>query len=388
MEAPRHGVVRSAGARAAPGWPARWSRVTAIRPVLVARSVGRCDSLAADQSAEASWGLEAVADVTGPNRPVDVPAALRLASSLGVGVPDPGHGTAARWTVLATLGAADLTTARVVEPHLDALAILAEAGRPDLRPPGTTWGVYAAEQPGSRLRGHRDAAGCWQLVGTKPWCSLAGQLSRALITAGTGAGVQLFAIDLQHPRVHVPTGRWHARGLVDVPSGPVELDGVPAEPVGGPGWYSGRDGFAYGGMGVAACWYGAAVALARSMLDAATKREPDQVALLHLGSVDLELTRTRHALAEAAAAVDSGTVRGLGAARMAGQVRSIAAEAAESVLSRVGHALGPGPLTADAAHARRVADLTVYLRQHHAERDVARLGQHVLTAHAGGCSPW
>ena len=48
--------------------------------------------------------------------------------------------------------------------------------------------------------------------------------------------------------------------------------------------------------------------------------------------------------------------------------------AAERVLQRTGHALGPAPLTLDADHAASAADLTVYLRQHHAERDVARLG--------------
>ena len=52
--------------------------------------------------------------------------------------------------------------------------------------------------------------------------------------------------------------------------------------------------------------------------------------------------------------------------------------AAEEVLRRAGHALGPAPLALDEVHARRVADLAVYLRQHHAERDVARLGELVL----------
>jgi hypothetical protein len=43
-------------------------------------------------------------------------------------------------------------------------------------------------------------------------------------------------------------------------------------------------------------------------------------------------------------------------------------------MSRVGRALGAGPLCHDEAHARMVADLTVYLRQHHAERNLAELG--------------
>ena len=60
------------------------------------------------------------------------------------------------------------------------------------------------------------------------------------------------------------------------------------------------------------------------------------------------------------------------------RARSTVAAAAEEVLRRAGHALGPAPLALDEVHARRVADLTVYLRQHHAERDVARLGELVL----------
>ena len=59
-------------------------------------------------------------------------------------------------------------------------------------------------------------------------------------------------------------------------------------------------------------------------------------------------------------------------------MRQVVADAVEETLTRVGHNLGPGPLTGEEAHARRVADLTVYVRQHHAERDLARLGAHVL----------
>jgi hypothetical protein len=43
----------------------------------------------------------------------------------------------------------------------------------------------------------------------------------------------------------------------------------------------------------------------------------------------------------------------------------------------VGRALGAAPLGHDADHARNVADLTVYIRQHHAERDFEALGRAV-----------
>ena len=62
---------------------------------------------------------------------------------------------------------------------------------------------------------------------------------------------------------------------------------------------------------------------------------------------------------------------------LAARVRAVVAGAAQEVLTRVGHALGPGPLAYDAEHAARVADLTLYLRQHHAERDLALLGRSV-----------
>ena len=39
-------------------------------------------------------------------------------------------------------------------------------------------------------------------------------------------------------------------------------------------------------------------------------------------------------------------------------------------VSRTGRGLGPGPLCHDGGHAQRVADLTTYIRQSHAERDL------------------
>ena len=91
---------------------------------------------------------------------------------------------------------------------------------------------------------------------------------------------------------------WAARGLAQVRSTSLALDGVPAVQVGQPQWYLTRPGFAWGGVGVAAIWYGASVALARTLRAAATRREPDQVALLHLGAVDTALARARAVLVD------------------------------------------------------------------------------------------
>ncbi len=311
--------------------------------------------------------------------PGDVSAHLALARALTTAAPEPGGGsTRLRWELLASLGAADLSAARVVEAHLDAVAILAEADADhDLE--GTTWGVYAAEGPGVRLDAHEGV-----LTGTKPWCSLAGSLSHALVTAHTTDGRRLFAVDLHHPGVRADVGAWRARGLVDVPSGPVTFDSVPATAVGAAGWYLTRPGFAYGGLGVAAAWFGGAVGVARALLAAAERRPPDDVALWHLGRVDATVHRARCVLADAAAAVDAGDAHGSAGEVLALRARTVVADAAEVVLSCVGHALGPAPLALDAAHAGRVSDLTLYLRQHHAERDEVSLGRMLLA----GARPW
>jgi len=308
--------------------------------------------------------------------PSDVDGGLDLAARIGALKPAPGRGsTRDLWEALATIAAVDLGAVRAVEPHLDAVAILVQAGVPV--PPGPA-GVFAAEG-GEPLAAAETAEG-WMLDGTKPWCSLADRLDWALITATLDGGQrQLFLVDLHHPGVVVEPGRWVARGLTEVPSGPVQFTAVPAEPIGAPGWYLERPGFAWGGIGVAACWYGGAVGIGRTIHDAA-RTKPNPYLLMHLGAIDELLQSSRRALAEAATRIDAGDSDPL----LVKRVRATVARACEEIIDRAGHALGPAPLALDAAHAKRVADLALYVRQHHAERDQASLG----TAVAAGPLPW
>ena len=303
----------------------------------------------------------------------DITAALTLAVEVGETLPQPGNGqTLQRWAVLAALGRANLTAARVSEAHTDALAILAEAGRADV--PAGAWGVFAAEAPGQLLRAATDGDAT-VLSGIKPWCSLADVLDRALVTAQVDGGRRLFEIDLHHTGVRVEQSRgWVARGLRTVTSVPIHCEAVPATPVGDVDWYVTRDGFAWGGIGVAACWYGGALGVADRLYQVAARRRGELNAL-HVGTVDVALHAAAAALMTAAADVDSGNTRG---AVLAYRVRAVVADAAELVLRQAGHALGPGPLAFDAEHAARVADLELYVRQHHAERDLAALGALLL----------
>jgi alkylation response protein AidB-like acyl-CoA dehydrogenase len=315
-----------------------------------------------------------------------VSAALEFGKALGRIAPVPGDGsTADLWEALATIASVDLGAARAIEPHLDALAILKQAKRESTSTDAVNaaWGVFAAEGADDPLRAS-EHVGRWSLTGVKPWCSLADRLDRALVTAHLADGRRtLFAVELRKAGVSVSPGQWHARGLAEIPSGPVRFSKASAVPVGEPDWYLTRPGFAWGGIGVAACWYGGAVGLARALFDRAGE-SPDPLLAAHLGAVDEQLQSARRALAEAARLIDADT-SALDGPVLAKRVRATVVRACESVLQRVAHALGPAPLALNFDHAKRVADLELYIRQHHAERDDASLGT-ALAKNAS--SPW
>ncbi len=166
-----------------------------------------------------------------------------------------------------------------------------------------------------------------------------------------------------------------------IPSGSVQFTDVPAIAVGKPGGYLARPGFWHGGAGIAACWYGAAAALAAPLQRSPRVAGDGQTAAL-LGQVDMALQATAALIRELAAWIDampsqphqSDVIR----------VRSVVERSCTQVLDAVGRALGPAPMCLDAAHARRWSDLTVFIRQSHADRDWAELGRAVQTQEG----PW
>jgi alkylation response protein AidB-like acyl-CoA dehydrogenase len=312
-------------------------------------------------------------DLAGP--PAWRVTAAAFASAVESGrldLPAPGSGrTRERWAALAELAGEDLSLARLGEGHTDALAILAELA--DWPPAaGSRWGVWAAQPPGPGLEASRAARG-WRLTGTKQYCSGARICTHALVTAAAPDGIRLFAVatDTLTP---VP-GTWRATGMAGSDTLDVGFDDSPAEPVGPAGGYVARPGFAHGGVGVAACWYGGARTVGTVLLDAARRRDVGPHSRAQLGAVDVALTAARAALDRAAHEIDADPYDlGNEGTRRALRVRAQVESAATEVMDRVGRALGAGPLCRDEAHSRRVADLTVYLRQHHAERDLAELG--------------
>jgi hypothetical protein len=318
-------------------------------------------------------------------------AALEALCARGLDrVPLPGRGhTVERWSALAAVARCDLSLVKLYEGHTDALAILAELHASGLAARGQRWGVWAAEPPNRKVtaapqrnsarsdasgvsRGTAGTDATLRLEGVKPWCSGAGLLTHALVTASRYGEPVLAAVELAQPSVHVSDGGWNAVGMAATGTSEVCFDGALAVQVGEPGAYLARPGFWHGGAGIAACWYGCAVGIA-AVLRAHLVRRTEPHACAHLGAADAQLSAAGALLRETAAWIDR--YPRADAMRRAMCARLAIEEAATSVLAHATRALGPGPLCTDLHFARAAADLPVFLRQSHAERDAASLGE-------------
>jgi alkylation response protein AidB-like acyl-CoA dehydrogenase len=300
-------------------------------------------------------------------------------------LPLPGSGrTALRWRRLSELTEIDVVAGRLAEAHTDAVAILAELGGSAPRA-GELWGVWAAEATDAVVtaRGTGDAL---VLDGTKAWCSGAGLCTHALVTAHlTDERRGLFAVDLRDEAARPLEPSWRNAGMADTDTRSVQFTCAPAIPVGQPGDYLNRPGFWFGAIGVAACWLGGARAVAAPLYRRAAGGSASGHLLAHLGAVDAAITAAEATLAAAADHVDEDPGNASGRAELtARRARAVVEKAADETLGRTDRALGPGPLCLDEQHARAVADLTVYVRQSHAERDLAALGSLAAVGRADG----
>ncbi|MBK3819345.1 acyl-CoA dehydrogenase [Paraburkholderia aspalathi] len=309
--------------------------------------------------------------------------------------PLPGHGqTLVRWRTLAAVAACDLGLVKLFEGHTDALAILAELHGPAPLL-GSRWGVWAAEPPDARVKASNreartDDAGQLYLSGTKAWCSGAGVVSHALVTVWLDDEPVLAAVAMDHDSISIDTSKWQAIGMQATASADVTFDQTPATRVGAAHAYVRRPGFWHGGAGIAACWYGAATQIGRTLREASTQRA-DAHRLAHLGAVDVALAGAAAALRETAAHIDANPQAD--SQREVMRARLVVEEAATAVMCHATRTLGAGPLCRDARFARALADLPVFLRQSHAERDLVALGELTVKAKfdanaADGGAPW
>ncbi len=153
-----------------------------------------------------------------PGAPAEVADAFGAVTTELDDVPLPGSGrTWARLAFLARIAETSPALGRLVEGHLDAIAILAELETP--APPDARLGVWAAE-PGTFVSARRTPSG-WLLEGVKPYASGANELTHALITARDGDDRLLFLVPASAWTVR--PGTWQAVGMAGSDSPTVDV---------------------------------------------------------------------------------------------------------------------------------------------------------------------
>ena len=298
----------------------------------------------------------------------------------GLSLPPPGAGaTGTRHAALFEFGREDLSLARLAEAHTDALAILVEADA--VVPVGQLYGVWAADGPNSRVTIKRMPGGKIRIAGTKKYCSGARLLDAALVSAHSADcasaesdHVVLVNVPLSTPGLTIDASEWVAPAFSRTVTASVTFDNVElneTDIIGPAGWYLTRPGFWHGALGPAACWAGGAVGL----VDAArASRKSDPHARAQLGALEAAEWGLRALLAQAAKQIDADPLDTRDEARRrALMARHLIERMCTDVLDRFGRATGPQLLAFDGRIAQRHAELSLYIRQCHAERDLSTI---------------
>lgn len=293
-------------------------------------------------------------------------------------LPVPGAGaTTTRLATLAALAAADLQVGRMVEAHTDAVAILREADRPVAA--GALYGVWAAADPSLALTLEPTPPGSASapvLTGRKPFCTGGGMVDRALVTVRTDAGVVLLDIDARHHTIAYDTSAWLAPAFSATATALATFRSlpVPGGPVGPPGWYLDRVGFWHGACAPAACWAGGAIGLIDRTVERALPKAADPHRDAQIGRLTALRWQLAAVVGQAGQEIDAAPHDHLAALRRAHSLRHVVERAATEVVDVVGRALGPRALAHDPEIFERIAEIQLYVRQQHAERDLAALG--------------
>ncbi len=289
--------------------------------------------------------------------------------------------TRARFDLLSEVSRRSLVLGRLFEGHVDGVTIARDAG---VTPPSACAAVWASEHVLPPVTLARSGADGWVLDGVKPFCSGASLVSWALVTARHEGTVSLALVDLSAAGITVQEPEWVGAGMRAADTRSVRFDRTPVNAVvGDPGWYLARPGFWHGAVSVAASWFGGAQAL----LDAITVGVGDDPhALAHLGQAAAEVTAMASTLTVAAAEIDRTPNDARTAHHRALLVRAVVERGCRAVLEHTVLALGPAALALDPVVSQQVADLQVYIRQHHGGRDLEELGRsHLERAGATPC---
>jgi alkylation response protein AidB-like acyl-CoA dehydrogenase len=301
----------------------------------------------------------------------------RLLDDGRLSLPFPGDGdTARRHRELAQIGRDNLELGRLAEAHADALAILHEAGREPK--PRALYGVWASEAKA----GLKISEGA--ISGHKEFCTGAAIVDCALVTVMEPER-RLLEIDLRvgAERISFDASEWATDAFAETSTATTVFRDYPifeTNFVGPTGWYLERPGFWHGACGPASCWAGGA----EGLIDYALKhtRETNSHAVAHLGAMEAYRWQLRALVQIAGHQIDDDFENVQAARLRALSLRHLVEQSCTDTMLRFGRAFGPRPLAFDARIARRCHELSLYIRQSHAESDLEELGRKSLASTA------
>jgi hypothetical protein len=271
---------------------------------------------------------------------------------------------------LAELGRIDLALARLVEGHADAMRILDQAGTAPL---DGVYGVWASRSAGTGVRATQQPDG-WRLSGELRFASGIDLIDRALLPGWVDAHHLL--LDLPVDAVDADRETWQTSAMDASRSFTVRVDQLADRVVGPLDFYLTRPGFLVGGLEVAAVWAGGAASVLEQVSVGLRGFEPSAHQLRRLGVMEQAVWLAR-------TAVDATVVRlpGLDAAALARETaaaRTAVVTCCEQVVDEAERIVGPGGMSGNARLARTLADLAIFVRQHHVDLAHESAGRHAL----------
>ncbi len=291
------------------------------------------------------------------------------------------------WLLRAT-AALDLSLARLLEGHVNALILVRRYGDGDLRracfdeaAEGHLFGVWGADDdpPVEASDG--------VLHGAKRYASGLGAVTRAVVSARSAGDVALFVVDAGETGRH-DLGGWDMSGMQESRSGRFDCVGLVGRPLGPPGIYTREPYFVGGTWRIAAVTLGAVVGLLDRAATALRSRGhlDSDAQLLRLAPVAGRAVAAWPAILRAGriAAGPEGSADPDRAATLSVATRLLMEDLGQDAIAAVERSLGLTMFESSNPAGRAARDLACYLRQAGRDAFCLRTGRAFLGESALG----
>jgi alkylation response protein AidB-like acyl-CoA dehydrogenase len=336
-----------------------------------------------------------VATVLDAGIPIDLSDRRFLRTALADPAGVPRCGRAAEYAFLRQAGYRDLALGRLYEGHVNALQLIARHGSDAQRAraeddvaAGRLFGVWNTQaSDGVRIIARED--GRIALGGRKTFCSGAGTVTRALITAaGAGGAVQLILVPMDEVTAAIDRAFWQPMGMQSSDSFAVDFGGVRvagSAAIGAPGAYEAAPWFTGGASRFVAVQTGGIERLCDEFAAFLRRRgmTGDALQLARLGEVAIAAESARlwtAACVEAWDAFDRDAGTAVHAALLTAVdgARAAVEAAALAVCERVERGAGARGLLEPEPFGALICDLRMYLRQPAPDAALLRVAQAAL----------